>query len=219
MRRAFEVLCAAMGLLAMLPFFALIAMAIKLEDRGPVFYRHPRVGRDFRKFGLLKFRSMVPDADRMGSPVTAAGDGRVTRVGRLLRKHKLDELPQLVNVMKGDLQLVGARPEVERYVARFRPQYTLLLRDRPGITDPAALVYRHEEQMFGAGDVEQYYVSKILPRKLELSLAYARRRTVVTDVGILLRTVLPHHRPSSNVWDPKTTAPERGFERADSGRN
>jgi lipopolysaccharide/colanic/teichoic acid biosynthesis glycosyltransferase len=179
---------AASALLLLAPLLAVIALAIKLEDGGSVLYSHQRVGRNFRKFALLKFRSMVPNADRIGGPVTVGGDPRVTRVGGLLRKYKLDELPQLINVLRGDVQVVGARPEVERYVQMFRPQYEVILRDRPGLTDPATLAYRDEEQMFGEGDVEEQYVSRILPGKLELSLEHAKHRTLLSDLSIIFRT-------------------------------
>jgi lipopolysaccharide/colanic/teichoic acid biosynthesis glycosyltransferase len=190
MRHSFDFICATLALILFSPLLALIALAIKLEDGGPVFYAHPRLGRNFRPFGLLKFRSMVPQADRIGSSVTVAGDPRITRVGRFLRKYKLDELPQLLNIIKGDIQLVGARPEFGGNVERFRAQYEILLRYRPGITDPATLAYRNEEAMFGQRDVEEVYFSEILPRKLELSLAYARQRTFRSDLALIFRTVL-----------------------------
>ena len=190
MQRSFEIICAAVALILLCPLLAVIALAIKLEDGGPVLYAHPRVGRNFCRFGLLKFRSMVPRADRMGGPVTVAGDPRITRVGGFLRKYKLDELPQLINVIKGEIQLVGARPEFAANVERFRAQYEILLRDRPGITDPATLAYRHEEEMFGTGDLQEVYFSEILPRKLELSLLYARERTFRSDLALIFRTIL-----------------------------
>jgi lipopolysaccharide/colanic/teichoic acid biosynthesis glycosyltransferase len=164
-----------------------IAVAIKLDDGGPVLYEQVRVGRSFRRFRVCKFRSMVPDADRDGL-LTAPGDSRLTRVGRWLRQYKLDELPQLFNVLKGDMQLVGARPEVERYVQMFRPQYAVILQERPGITDPATLAYRREEQIFSASRMEQQYVEEILPAKLKLSLDYQMRRSLLSDVRILLQT-------------------------------
>ena len=188
MRRAFDILSAAVGLVLLAPLFALIALAIKIEDGGPVFYSQLRLGKDFRKFRFLKFRSMIPGADGL-APLTASGDPRGTRVGRFLRKYKLDELPQLINVLKGDMQLVGVRPELECYVAMFRSQFALLLQDRPGITDPATLAYRNEEQLLEAERVEEQYVAKILPCKLELSLEYARRRSFPSDLGILFRTI------------------------------
>jgi len=189
MRRAFELVCAAAGLLLLSPLLAVLAAAIKLEDGGPVFYAQARVGRHFRLFRLLKFRTMVPDAERRGLSITTARDPRVTRVGQLLRRCKLDELPQLWNVLRGDIGLVGARPEVERYVALFRPQYAEILRDRPGITDPASLAFRNESELLAGADAEDVYIGQILPRKLDLSLEYARRRTFSSDLAVILRTL------------------------------
>jgi lipopolysaccharide/colanic/teichoic acid biosynthesis glycosyltransferase len=196
-RRAFDVICAATGLAGFAPFFLIAAAAIKLEDGGPVFFSQPRVGKGLRKFRLLKFRSMVPNSDGI-SPLTAPEDPRITRVGRFLRKYKLDELPQLVNVVKGEMQLVGVRPELERYVEIFPREYEVLLQDRPGITDLASLAFRDEEQMFHAGPLEIQYVSQILPRKLKLSLKYSQARTFFSDIGILFRTVLGFKSPAAN---------------------
>ena len=151
-------------------------------------YAQDRVGKNFRSFRLLKFRSMAPGSERSGV-LTAPSDSRITRVGRVLRKYKLDELPQLWNVLQGDMQLVGPRPEVARYVERFRERYAILLRQPPGITDPASLAYRHEEQCFQAGAIEQQYLARILPDKLRLSLEYQRRRNFFSDLAILLHTV------------------------------
>lgn len=188
LHRACDVLCAMMGLFFLSPLFCLIALAIKLDDGGHVFYRQDRVGRDFHLFRLCKFRSMVTGADR-GGLLTAPEDSRVTRVGRWLRRCKLDELPQLFNVLNGDMQFVGARPEVERYVQMFRSEYAEILQDRPGITDPATLAYRHEDKIFSIGRMEQQYVEAILPAKIKLSLEYQRRRNFLSDVRILLLTV------------------------------
>jgi dTDP-4-amino-4,6-dideoxygalactose transaminase/lipopolysaccharide/colanic/teichoic acid biosynthesis glycosyltransferase len=185
--RAFDVTCAATGLALLSPLLVIVAAAIKWEDGGPVFFSQPRVGKGLGKFSLLKFRSMVPNSG--GTPLTAPADPRITRVGRFLRKYKLDELPQLVNVVKGEMQLVGVRPELERYVEIFHDEYEVLLQDRPGITDLATLTFRHEEKMFYAGSLEKQYVSRILPRKLKLSLMYFRARTFFSDLGILIRTV------------------------------
>jgi lipopolysaccharide/colanic/teichoic acid biosynthesis glycosyltransferase len=188
LHQAFDVSCALIGLTFLLPLFCLIALAIKLDDGGAVFYQQVRVGRHFRLFRVCKFRSMVTGADRTGL-LTSPGDARLTRVGRFLRRYKLDELPQLLNVLKGDMQLVGARPEVECYVEIFRSQYAELLQDRPGITDPATLAYRREEEIFSAGQMEQQYVEEILPAKIKLSLGYQKQRTFLSDAQILLRTV------------------------------
>jgi lipopolysaccharide/colanic/teichoic acid biosynthesis glycosyltransferase len=189
MARAFDVICAGLALILLCPLLALIALAIKLEDGGPVLFSQTRVGKNFRTFRLYKFRSMLPDARLRGSPITEPGDSRITRVGALLREYKLDELPQLINVLTGDMRLVGARPELERYVEMFRPQYTQLLRGRPGLTDPASLVYRHEEQILEPGDVETQYVNQVLPHKLKISLEYSRHRTFLSDLRVIAMTL------------------------------
>ena len=189
-RHAFDVVAAAVGLIFLSPLLVLIALAIKLDDGGSVFYSQPRVGKDFRLFQLLKFRSMTPGADRF-SLLTAPADFRLTRVGRFLRKYKLDELPQLFNVMKGEMQLVGPRPEVERYVYLFRADYAVLLQEPPGITDPASISYRNEEKLFHADQIEEQYVSQILPDKLRISLEYQKQRTIVSDIRIVLETLFP----------------------------
>jgi lipopolysaccharide/colanic/teichoic acid biosynthesis glycosyltransferase len=213
-RRGFDLICAVIALILLSPLFAAIALAIKFEDGGPVLYAHPRLGKGFRSFSLLKFRTMVPVADRIGPNITVAGDPRITRVGRFLRDYKLDELPQLWNVVTGDIQLVGARPESRENAERYRAEYEELLRDRPGITDLATLAYRDEEKMFGEGDIEEQYFTHILPDKLRLSLDYARRRTFFSDLGIIIRTLLRLHRPgpgpgATKVGSVKVDAPER----------
>src|SRR3984893_982961 len=195
--RAFDVTCALVGLTLLSPLFVFVATAIKLEDGGPVFFSQLRVGKNLRRFRLFKFRSMIPNSGSI-SPLTAPEDSRITRVGRFLRKYKLDELPQLLNVVKGEMQLVGVRPEIERYVEIFPNEYEVLLQDRPGITDPATLSFRHEEQIFQAGTLEKQYVCQILPQKLKLSLKYSQARTFFSDLGILVRTVLGLKFPAAN---------------------
>lgn len=188
MRRALDVICSGAGLVLLSPLFALIALAIKLDDGGPVFFTHRRVGHDLRPFGLFKFRSMIQGADRFAQ-LTVQEDKRLTRVGRLLRKAKLDELPQLANVLRGDMRFVGPRPEVERYVRMFPSEYAQLLRDRPGITDPASLMYRQEENLLCGNNVEDLYISRILPHKLRISLAYQDRRNVFKDLTVVVKTL------------------------------
>ena len=187
--RVFDFLCAAVGLICLSPLFISIAVAIKLGDGGPVFFSQNRIGKGFRPFRLWKFRSMVADADQ-GVFLTAPADSRITPTGRFLRRYKFDELPQFFNVLAGDMQLVGARPEVERYVQMFGPQYAVLLQDRPGITDPASLAYRREDQILCADGIEQQYVREILPAKLKLSLDYQQHRSFLSDLGILVRTAI-----------------------------
>lgn len=190
MRRCFDAACALAGLVILSPLFLLVAAAVKLEDGGPVFYSQRRVGRNFLPFSLYKFRSMVPDAERRGRLLTEPADSRITRTGRLLRRYKLDELPQLINVLKGDMQLVGARPEVERYVRLFPSEYRRILHDRPGITDPASIAFRHEDECFSGGDIEAQYIASILPAKLTLSLEYAQRRSFWSDLRLIVQTLL-----------------------------
>ncbi len=197
LRRILDAAVAFVGLAVLSPVFALIAAAIKAEDGGPVFYSHPRVGQNFSQIGVTKFRTMVPGADRMGGPVTVVGDPRVTRVGRFLRSHKLDELPQLINVLRGEMSLVGPRPESEAYVAMFQAEYAPLLRHLPGITDPATLAFRDEERLLSGRDVEKYYLEEVLPRKLELSGNYLQSRTLFSDLKVLLRTLVCVVRPRS----------------------
>ena len=195
--RAFDVTCATAGLLLLSPLFMIIAAAIKWDDSGPVFFFQSRVGKNLQKFRLLKFRSMVVNSGG-GSYLTAPEDARITRVGRILRKYKLDELPQLFNVLVGEMQLVGARPEVERYVECFSAEYKVLLQDRPGITDLATLTFRHEDEMFEAGPIEKQYLSQILPRKLKMSLQYSEARTFRSDLVIIIRTVFGIESPAGN---------------------
>ncbi len=185
---SFDMLCALIGLSVLSPLLLVIALAIRLQNDGPVLYAQSRVGRHFRLFRVLKFRTMVEGADRAGL-LTSAADSRITRVGRVLRTYKLDELPQLWNVLKGEMQLVGPRPEVKRYVEMFRSQFALLLQDRPGITDPASIAYRREDTLLPVDSPDNEYVSRVLPAKLQLSLDYQRRRTFISDLQLLMRTI------------------------------
>jgi lipopolysaccharide/colanic/teichoic acid biosynthesis glycosyltransferase len=186
-----------------MPVLVLVALAVKAGDGGPIFYSQIRIGKGFQPFRLWKFRTMVAGAERSGL-ITGPRDRRTTHVGRFLRQYKLDELPQLFNVLKADMQFVGNRPEVERYVNLFRAQYELLLQRRPGITDPASILYRHEETMFRGPVLEEEYVSQILPDKLRISIAYQQRRTFFSDLGVVLQTLFP----SGNVL-PEAAVPRR----------
>ena len=186
--RVFDFACALTGMVLLAPVFCVVALAIKLDDGGSVLFAHNRVGKNFRQFRFYKFRSMVEGSDREDG-LTAPGDSRITRVGHVLRRFKLDELPQLFNILKGDMQLVGSRPEVERFVQMFRPQYAVILQERPGITDPASLAFRHEDRILCADRLEQQYVNEVLPKKLALALEYQQRRTFRSDLGILLQTL------------------------------
>lgn len=210
LRRVFDTVCAAAGLAFLAPIFAMIALAIKLDDGGPVLYSQFRVGKGLWKFRLLKFRSMVSNSAG-GSPLTAPHDARVTRVGRFLRRFKLDELPQLVNVLKGEMQLVGVRPQVERFVDIFPDEYEELLQTPPGITDPASLSFRNEERLFHECSIEEQYIAKILPVKLKMSLKYSRSRTFLSDLEILFRTVLCFPSPSTAWRDTRCGPAEQSL--------
>ena len=188
-KRLFDVVAAVVGLLVLSPLFALVALAIKLTSRGPVFFRQERVGRDFQPFRIYKFRTMVVDAPRLGGQITAGRDPRITTIGHLLRKTKLDELPQLLNVLFGEMSLVGPRPEVPKYVEMFRPQFAEVLSVRPGITDLASVKYRDENEILGrADDPEAAYVNQVLPDKLALATEYVRRASFWFDVRLIFAT-------------------------------
>ncbi len=190
-KRSFDVLACSVGLIVLSPLLAVTAVAVKLSSPGPVFFRQERVGRGFRPFQMLKFRTMVVDAPKLGGQITASGDPRITRVGRVLRKLKLDELPQLINVVRGDMSLVGPRPEVPRYVEQFRDDYREILRVRPGITDLASVKYRDEsEQLAAAEDPEHEYVHHILPDKIELAREYTSRASLWFDLKLILQTLV-----------------------------
>jgi lipopolysaccharide/colanic/teichoic acid biosynthesis glycosyltransferase len=189
LKQTFDTTVATFGLLALAPVFLVVAVLIKLEDGGPVFYRAKRVGLNGNLFPLYKFRSMRVDADRMGPGITASGDPRITRMGAWLRRTKVDELPQLLNVIAGDMSLVGPRPEDPRYVALYTPEQRRILQVRPGITSAASLAYRHEEQMLSGPNWQDTYVHEVMPAKLAIDLEYLARRTLLTDMTLILRTI------------------------------
>jgi lipopolysaccharide/colanic/teichoic acid biosynthesis glycosyltransferase len=188
-RRLLDIVASGAGLAVLSPLFVLVGLWIKLDSPGPVFYRANRVGRAGRPFRLYKFRSMVADADRQGPGITATGDMRVTRAGRFLRRTKIDELPQLINVLRGDMSLVGPRPEDPRYVALYTPEQRRVLTVRPGITSAASLAYRHEEQLLSGADWETVYRTRVLPDKLAIDLAYLTRRTLGSDLKLIFQTI------------------------------
>jgi lipopolysaccharide/colanic/teichoic acid biosynthesis glycosyltransferase len=178
------------GLVLLSPVLAAIAAAIKLDTPGTVFYRQERVGRGGVPFRIWKFRTMVAGAASLGSALTVGDDSRITEVGRLLRRFKLDELPQLANVLTGEMSLVGPRPEVPRYVARYTEAQRQVLDLVPGITDPASIAYRDEAALLAQrADPEAAYVQEIMPDKIRLNLEYAGRASVRSDVGLIWRTI------------------------------
>jgi lipopolysaccharide/colanic/teichoic acid biosynthesis glycosyltransferase len=200
LRRLLDAVLAAGLLVALSPLLVLLAALVGFTGGRPVLFVQQRVGRDGRPFRLFKLRSMVVDAPGRGPGFTSAGDARVTPVGAVLRRWKLDELPQLWNVLRGDMSLVGPRPELPRYVARYRERERAVLRARPGLTDPASLAYADESEVLARfRDPERAYVEVVLPHKLALSLAYLERRTIASDLRILARTVVRVLRPGTEV--------------------
>ena len=194
-KRLFDVGATIAGLFVLWPVLLIVALLIKLDDGGSVFFRQERVGHAGRRFRVWKFRTMIPDAERRGGALTVGQDPRTTRVGRWLRRSKLDELPQLFNVLAGDMSLVGPRPEVPRYVARYSADQRRVLDLVPGITDPASIAYRRESELLArAPDPERYYVTAVMPDKIRINLTYAARATRWTDLKVVLGT-LGHLRP------------------------
>src|SRR5579883_3370930 len=180
-KRAFDAAAAAVGLVVLSPLLLAVAAAIKLLDPGPVFFRHRRVGLRGKPFDVLKFRTMRPDGAGGGLQITSCADARVTRLGRVLRRAKIDELPQLFNVVRGDMSLVGPRPEVRRYIELFKKDYELILSVRPGITDYAAIKYSDEEAALGGySDPEDGYIRSILPDKIALYRRYIAEQGLST---------------------------------------
>src|SRR5574338_1638748 len=191
MKRTLDVCMAALGLALTAPLLAIIAALIKLDSQGPVIFRQVRVGQGFRPFSILKFRTMVVDAPGICLPLTVGQDPRITRIGRILRKFKLDELPQLLNVLIGDMSLVGPRPEVPGYVERLRSEFSEVLTVRPGITDLASLRYIDEAALLAySANPEEEYQLKILPEKLKLAKLYIRHMSWRFDIAIVIQTLL-----------------------------
>lgn len=190
-KRLFDLVASGLGLLLLAPLLFLIALAVKLDSPGPVFFRQERVGRHGRTFRIHKFRTMVTDAERKGLQITVGADARVTRVGEILRKYKLDELAQLIDVFVGDMSLVGPRPEVPRYVACYPDDVRdIVLSVKPGITDWASIEYKDENEILGnARDPQQAYVDEVLPVKLEYYVNYVRERSLWGDIVIVFATL------------------------------
>jgi len=189
-KRTFDVVAAALALLCLLPLFIVLFIVIRFDSPGSAWFRQQRVGRGFRPFAIYKFRTMVSDAPRLGGPITIGRDSRVTRIGRFLRRTKIDELPQLLNVLKGEMSIVGPRPEVPEYVYRFERDYDVILSVRPGITDLASLEFRDEAAILGSvTDPDDMYVRRILPAKIELGKRYVRMSSLTVDLAIIFKTL------------------------------
>lgn len=190
LKRVFDLVAAAIGIVILSPVLIAVAIAIKADSPGAVLFRQTRVGRYGRPFHIFKFRTMVTDAEKLGPQVSSGDDPRITRFGSLLRKYKIDELPQLLNVIVGDMSLVGPRPEVPRYVEAFRKEYDQILTVRPGITDYASLEFKDENRLLLAADnPEEKYLCEILPLKIEYCNKYLRDQSFMTDLRLILRTI------------------------------
>ncbi len=189
MKRAFDIVASGVGLIFLSPLFLILAIWIKVDSHGPVFYRQVRVGRGNKDFRLLKFRSMRPDTDKLGLITVGDHDPRVTRSGYYIRKYKLDEFPQLINVFIGDMSLVGPRPEVRKYVDMYTPGQMRVLDVRPGITSLASIRYRNENVILAvADDPDRAYVEQVMPDKLAIDLEYVAKANLWTDIKLIFST-------------------------------
>lgn len=191
MKRIFDIIFSFLGLLLLLPLFICISLAIYFTSKGGVFFMQTRVGKFSKDFKIFKFRSMQIGSDKKGLLTVGTKDSRITRVGMFLRKYKLDELPQLINVLIGSMSFVGPRPEVRKYVDLYSLKQESVLQVKPGITDPASLKYRNENQLLAQStNPEKTYVDKIMPAKLKLNMEYIGKANIKTDIGIIWQTIL-----------------------------
>lgn len=189
MKRLFDIIASGLGLIVLSPLFAVLAVWIKADSKGSVFYRQTRVGRNNKDFRLYKFRSMRPDSDKLGLITIGGHDPRVTRSGYYIRKYKLDEFPQLINVFIGDMSLVGPRPEVRKYVDMYTPEQMHVLDVRPGITSLASIHYRNENEILGkAEDPDRCYIEQVMPEKLAIDLEYVSKANLWTDIKLIFGT-------------------------------
>lgn len=189
MKRLLDILSSLLVLILLLPVWLIIAMAVALESRGGVFYHQYRVGKDNRDFKMYKFRTMQTGSDQKGLLTVGDRDNRITRVGYFLRKYKLDEFPQLINVLKGDMSVVGPRPEVRKYVDLYTPEQMRVLSVRPGLTDIASIQYVHEDEILAASDnPEQTYIQEVMPAKLALNLQYIDTQSLWGDIKLIWKT-------------------------------
>lgn len=188
-KRLFDIIFSGVVLILLSPLFILISLLIKITSKGEVIFIQKRLGKNGRSFNILKFRTMVSGADTLGSHLTGKNDSRITSFGRILRKTKFDEFPQFINVLKGDMSIVGPRPEVEDFREFYTGKYSEILKIRPGITDFASIYYIEEENLFPKENREKYYIEKILPKKLEIQLEYVKNHNLFVDFKIILKTI------------------------------
>ncbi len=190
-KRIFDLICSTLGLIILSPVLIIIAIRIKMGSDGPVFFKQIRVGENNKEFEILKFRTMIVNAEKLGRQITVGNDNRITKIGAFLRKYKLDELPQLINVFKGEMSLVGPRPEVPRYVKLYNEEQRKVLAVKPGITDLASIRYRDENDLLGEVDnPDEFYINTIMPDKLALNLEYINKNNVFFDVYIIFKTII-----------------------------
>jgi len=188
-KRIFDLFFASVGLILLAPLFLVVAILIKVDSSGSIFYKGDRIGKAGVPFKMAKFRTMVANADQMGPALTHSGDLRVTRVGRILRESKLDELPQLFNILRGEMSVVGPRPEAPTYVKHYTPEQRLVLQVRPGLTGLTQVRFRHEETLLSrCTNLEKDYVEKIMPQKLALDLEYIQDQSLLLDLELIVQT-------------------------------
>lgn len=189
LKRTFDICASSVGLILLSPLFILISIAIKVTSKGPIYYRQERIGINGKPFRIYKFRSMRINSDK-GMQITVKGDNRITSVGRFIRKFKIDELPQLFNVLSGKMSLVGPRPEVPKYVELYNDEQRQILSIKPGITDLASIEFKDENQLLDAAEnPEQKYIEEIMPIKLTLNLEYMQKRSFFYDIGLIFKTI------------------------------
>ncbi len=190
-KKIFDFIFSLLGLIILSPLFLLIAIVIKLDSEGPVLFKQRRVGVQGQIFEILKFRTMLDNAEKLGKQITIGNDARITKAGRVLRKYKLDEFPQLINVLKGDMSLVGPRPEVLKYVELYDDVQKQVLLIRPGITDYASIKYKNESNILAkSSNPEKTYINEIIPNKIELNLKYILELSLITDIKLIAKTIL-----------------------------
>jgi lipopolysaccharide/colanic/teichoic acid biosynthesis glycosyltransferase len=190
-KRVIDVLVAFISLLILSPIFALVVILVKLDSPGPVFFLQERVGKDFKKFKIIKFRTMVVDAPKSGNTITKKSDERITRVGKFLRKFKIDEMPQIINVLEGDMSVVGPRSDVEKYVNMFKDDFKEILKVRPGMAGYTIIRFRNEEEILEKyDDLEKGYIEEVLPRKIALDKEYVRNINFWNDIRIFILNFL-----------------------------
>lgn len=190
LKRIFDIVVSFVGLVILSPLFLILAIAIARDSKGPVFFKQTRVGRNGVPFKIYKFRTMVEDAEARGMQLTVGDDSRITKVGTFLRKTKIDELPQLINVFKGEMSFVGPRPEVPKYVGLYTEDQRQVLMVRPGITDLASIEYRNESELLATADnPEKVYIEEVMPRKIELNKKYIENISLCGDIRVIFKTL------------------------------